>query len=84
MGESKGRREKRIALTLTTGDYNRLVTFAKVTGKLPAVAARNILIEYLDSHAQDIDEAQKAAATYQAALKNLNAHTISLFSEEDL
>ena len=77
MGESK----KRIALTMTIGDYNRLVTFANVTGKPPAVAARNILIEYLDNHAQDIDEAQKAAATYHAALKNLNTRAISLFAE---
>ena len=84
MGESQGRREKRIALTMTIGDYNRLVTFAKVTGKPPAVAARNILIEYLDTHAQDIDAATRAAANYQAALKNLNTRTVSLFSEENL
>ena len=81
MGESQGRREKRIALTLTIGDYNRLVTFANVTGKPPAVAARNILIEYLDTHEKDIDEAQRAAANYHAALKNLNTRAISLFTE---
>ena len=81
MGESQGRREKRIAITLTFGDYNRLVTFANVTGKPPAVAARNVLISYLDAHEKDIQEAQRAAANYHAALKNLNARAISLFAE---
>lgn len=81
MGESKGRREKRIALTLTQGEYERLVAFAKVTGKLPAVAARNIMNEYLDAHAHNIHEAERAAATYHAALRNLNTRSISLFGE---
>lgn len=67
---------------MTQGDYDRLVALAKVTGKLPAVVVRNIVIEYLDAHAKDIDEAQKAAATYQAALQSLNTRTFSLFEEE--
>lgn len=79
MGEQK----KRIGLTLNQTDYDRLVIFSKVTGKLPAVAVRNILVEYLDNHAKDIDEAQKAAANYHAALQNLKTGCISLFEDSE-
>lgn len=79
MGEQK----KRIALTMTQADYDRLVIFAKVTGKLPAVAARNILIEYLDIHAKDIDAVKQAADNYHSALQHLNTGYISLFEDSE-
>lgn len=74
---------RRMALTLKPTDYDRLVTLAKVTGKLPAVAAREILIRYLDRHSADVEEAQKAAAQYQVALQALNAKQISLFPNDE-
>ena len=71
MKETKNRRQRRLALALTQEDYDRLEVLAKVTGSLPAVVVRNVLVEYLDTHADEISEAQKAIAIYQSAIQNL-------------
>ena len=77
------RREKRVAISLTTNLHTRLVSLSKITGKPPAVVARDILTDYLDTRAEEIAEAQKAAEAYHASLKKLRYRQPSLFSEED-
>ncbi len=78
----KERREKRVAISLTQDLHTRLVSLAKITGKPPAVVVREILTDYLDTRAEEITEAQKAAEAYHTSLKNLRYRQPSLFSEE--
>lgn len=76
------RNTRKMAVQFTPTNYERLAKFARVTGKSPAAAAREIILEYLDTHEGDVAELEKAAAAYKTALKALNARgTISLFPE---
>lgn len=77
------RKDKRVALALTAEINERLITLAKVEGKPPAVVAREIVTDYLLSHANEISEAQKAADAYHASLKKIQDRRISLFDDED-
>lgn len=73
---------RRFALTFTPTNYERLARLARATGKVPAVCARDIIVGYLDDHADDLAELEQAAANYKARLERLNARgTISLFPE---
>ena len=73
---------RRFALTFTPKNYERLARLARATGKVPAVCARDIIVNYLDACADDLAELEEAAANYKRRLERLNARgTISLFPE---
>ena len=77
------RNSRRMAIQFKPRDYERLATFARVTGTLPAVAARDIILQYLDARQDDVAELEKATNAYHAALKKFGNGTISLFPEYD-
>ena len=77
--EAKEKRTRRFAIALTPSDYERIVVLAKVTGKLPAQAVRDVVVQYLDRHAADIEEAIRANEELKKAMTNLNARQMSLF-----
>ena len=64
-------KEKRVALSLDKSLNERLATLARLEGKPPAVLAREILRNYLDSRAQLIEEAKQAEAAYQQSLEQI-------------
>lgn len=79
------KRDKRVMLSLTNEVNDRLLTLAKIERKPPAVVAREIIIDYLESRKDKIDEAQRAADAYHASLKNLRSYEqLSIFPEENL
>lgn len=65
--------KKRTALALPTELYRRLAALATVEGKPTATFAREIIAEYLDSRAADVEEALKFVAGYQDSLKAFRA-----------
>lgn len=79
----KDRRTNRLSVSLNDADNLQLMTLAKVVGKPPAVVVREILIDYLSSHKEEIDEAQRAADAYHASLNFLRPRQLVLFPEEE-
>lgn len=74
------RREYRVALALDDDTMNQLNKLADARSKKIAVICREIIQDYLDSHATEIDEAQIAAQAYRESLKKLRP--VSLFNDE--
>lgn len=76
---------RKIAIGLKPSDYSRLEVLAKTIGKPPAVTVRDIIVQYLDTHADDIIKAQEAASAYNNAMMILNGkNQISLFNDDDI
>lgn len=76
---------RKIAIGLKPSDYARLEVLAKTIGKPPAVAVRDIIVQYLDNHADDIIKAQEAADAWNNAMMILNGkNQISLFDDDNL
>ena len=80
--DEKDRRTKRIMVSLTDTEKFQLMTLAKVAGKPAAVIAREILTDYLSTHKNEIEEADRAADAYHASLKTLRFSQTSLFTED--
>ena len=73
---------RRMAIQFKPRDYERLARFSRVTGRLPAVVARTVILDFLDAHEDEVAELEKAVAAYQSAFKNLkDRNAISLFPE---
>ena len=81
--DEKDRRESRLMVSLTDAEKFQLTRLAKVIGKPTAVVVREILMDYLDAHKDEIDEADRAANAYHASLKNLRPRQTVLFALED-
>ena len=81
--DEKDRRESRLMVSLTDAENFQLTRLAKVIGKPTAVVVREILMDYLDAHKDEIDEADRAANAYHASLKNLRPRQTVLFALED-
>lgn len=75
-------KRKRIALTVTEDLNARLVELAEIEGKPPAAVVREILIDYLDTNAEEINKAKRAHSTYTSIMKRLRRQQ-SLFDDEE-
>lgn len=67
----KPKKEKRVALSLSSELNSNLVILARLEGLPPAVLARKILSEYLDARADVIEMAKKADNDYQYSLEKI-------------
>lgn len=79
MAKKKAEESKRITVTFSPAVNEKLERLAKVEGKKTAVVAREILIDFLETHDKEIEEAQKAHATYSTIMKKLHSSQQSLF-----
>lgn len=75
---------RKIAVGFKPSDYAKLEVLAKVTGKPPAVCARDIIVGFLDANADNVIKAQELESKYNNVMAVLNGKgQISLFDDDD-
>lgn len=72
-------KRNRVALTLSDSLTERLYILAEIEGKKPTTVARNIVADFLETHAKEIEEAQQAHITYSSIMKNLHSKQSAMF-----
>lgn len=79
----KDRRTNRLMVSLNDAENFQLTRLAKVVGKPTAVVVREILTDYLFTHKDEIEAADRAADAYHASLRTLRSRQTVLFPEEE-